>query len=256
MHDSLGLVSRLRIGDFLQRLNDELRYLFAMIPSAITAPWKGSCQGTNSGHFVTHDLEKWRINAFQVILRCISMGAKSMARAIESPILISIFAVLVIFGLVGAVSAEEAAAADPAAGAEAQPNPGGSTVSLDKLLKLPNPDSYVAKPVTEKKHEDRDEWEGRFAMADADLQKARKTLRESQAKMDELSTSSSGWQMAPPGMEAGENGTLSYQVMQEIRTNKEELVNAERRRRELTVEASLAEVPEDWYSAKLPPIEE
>lgn len=183
------------------------------------------------------------------------MGARSRARAVESPIPVSIFSVLVIFGLIGAVSAAEAVAPEPVAASEVQPNPGGSRVSLDKLLKLPNPDSYVAKPVTTKRYEDRDEWEGRFAIADADLQKARKALRESQAKMDELATSSSGWQMAPPGMKAGENGTLSYQLMQEIRTNKEGLANAEHRRRKLTVEASLAEVPEDWYSPKLPPVE-
>ncbi len=164
---------------------------------------------------------------------------------------VHIFAFIAFLGLAGVAAAEDEAQ-DSVAGAEVKSSEGGSAVGLDKLLKLPNPSSYV---VESPAGSERREWEARFVVADADLEKARNKLRESQAKMDELSETSKGWQMAPPGMQAGENGTMSYQLMQEIRGNKEEVANAERRRRDLTVEASLADVPEDWYSQKDPTIE-
>ena len=180
------------------------------------------------------------------------MKARTTARASASPIPVSIFALLTLFGLVGAVTAAETEAQDPVAGTEVKSSQGSAGVGLDKLLKLPNPSSYV---IESPAGDEREEWEARFAVADADLEQARSKLRESQAKMDELSESATGWQMAPPGMQAGENGTASYQLMQEIRDNKKGVAKAERRRRELTVEASLADVPEEWYSPKDPSIE-
>ncbi len=167
----------------------------------------------------------------------------------QIPVCIYIF--LALFGLAGAVSAAEEAQA-PVAKTEVKSSQDSAGIGLDKLLKLPNPDSYV---VESPAGNEREEWEARFAVAEADVEEAKSKLRESQAKMDELSESSTGWQMAPPGMQAGESGTLSYQVMQEIRSNKEEVAKAEHRRRDLVVEASLAEVPEEWYSPKESPSE-
>jgi len=163
------------------------------------------------------------------------------------PLLIFTFAFLTLFGLGAVASVALAGEEVPAAGSEAQPAKSSSGVGLDKLLKLPEPGSYGVESYA---GNGREEWEARFAVADADTAKAKEKLSESQAKLDELSETSGGWQMAPPGMQAGENGTLSYQLMQEIRQNKEEVTQAERTRRELVVEASLAGVPDSWYREK------
>jgi hypothetical protein len=93
----------------------------------------------------------------------------------------------------------------------------------------------------------RSEWVSRFAEVDGELDSAKKSLVEAQQKLDALAGDSGGWQMAPPGAQSGDAGPVSYELLQEIRRHKEEVEVAERRRRELVVEASLAGVPEEVY---------
>ena len=53
--------------------------------------------------------------------------------------------------------------------------------------------------------------------------------------------------MAAPGAQpTAENSPVSYKLRQEIRRQREEVGRAERRLRELEVEASLAGVPAEW----------
>ncbi len=178
------------------------------------------------------------------------MSMKLMAPGAPPPFFIVSFAFLTLFCLGPVASAAEAGDELPPVTGSEMPQPdkkSSSGVGLDKLLKLPEPSSYGVESYA---GNEREEWKARFSVADKDLAKAKEKLSESQSKLDELSETSGGWQMAPPGMQASENGTLSYQLMQEIRENKKEVTQAERTRRELVVEASLAGVPQSWYREK------
>jgi hypothetical protein len=126
--------------------------------------------------------------------------------------------------------------------------PSGSAVGLDKLLKLPKEGS--TKVVTEPKTA-RADWESRFTTADEEVEEAKRNLKATQNKVDALTEASGGgWKMTPPGMEAGDTGTVSYELKQEVRDNKEAVSAAERHRTDLMVEASLAGVPSEWIPEK------
>jgi hypothetical protein len=59
----------------------------------------------------------------------------------------------------------------------------------------------------------------------------------------------SNWKVGAPGVQAGasDNSPVNYGLRQEIKQNREDVVRAERKLRELSVEANLAGVPENWY---------
>jgi len=115
---------------------------------------------------------------------------------------------------------------------------------MDRLLTLPKSNSY-----REQRYGgfSRSEWMERFSEAESAVEKAKRELMETQEKLDAAANQSSGWQVAPPGAPAGEGGTTSFQLVQQVRRHREEVEVAERKRRELIVEANLAGVPEDWY---------
>lgn len=119
-------------------------------------------------------------------------------------------------------------------------------VGLDQLLRLP--DAYdQAGSQRRVGGASADEWRSRFQDADEELAEARRNLNESRRSMEEASTDSSEWQMAAPGGKANsDNSGLSVQGRQRIRRYREELEEAERRRRALEVEADLAGVPAEW----------
>ena len=52
--------------------------------------------------------------------------------------------------------------------------------------------------------------------------------------------------MAPPGSNTTENSPVSFKLREEIRSGKEQVEEAERKHRELEVEADLADVPQSW----------
>ncbi len=120
-------------------------------------------------------------------------------------------------------------------------------VSLDRLLRLPGTtESYQ---VEEEKYGgiSRSEWAVRFGDAEADIDGAKRDLAAAQRELDEVASEGGGWNMAPPGASNPDAGPASYELLQKVRTKKEDVAAAERRRTELTVEASLAGVPADLY---------
>ncbi|HXV36376.1 MAG TPA: hypothetical protein VEC18_04485 [Myxococcota bacterium] len=120
-------------------------------------------------------------------------------------------------------------------------------VTLDQLLTLPD-----ALPVEsgERAGVSRAEWSSRFAAARAELDAAQAGLDESLKRLSELAGESSNWKVAAPGGQANatDNSPIDYGLKQEIRRKREELARAERKYRDLTVEANLAGVPEHWYA--------
>jgi len=143
---------------------------------------------------------------------------------------------LVVAGLAVAASAAD----DP---------PAAAPVPLDRLLKLP--DASLAPAAGEERHggHTRADWEGRFRSAAAELVAARKALADSRKKLEEIAPDK-GWSMSAPGMPVSAQETpLDFKLRQEMRRQREEVERAERRLDELTVEANLAGVPEEWRGA-------
>src|SRR5262249_21133275 len=94
---------------------------------------------------------------------------------------------------------------------------------------------------------DRKRWEERFAEVHADLDGAREKLAKAQADLEALAHKTDSWQRAAPGAQrSAENSPVSYKLRRDIRGYREDIGRAERRLRELEVEASLAGVPAEW----------
>jgi hypothetical protein len=141
-----------------------------------------------------------------------------------------------------AVAAQEAKAPEPApAQPAAQPTP---PVAYDALFRLPQDN---AREPTPSAAVDRKRWEERFAAMHGELDTARSQLAKAQADLEALAHKTDNWQMAAPGAQPNsENSPVSYKLRQDIRNYREEVGRAERRLRELEVEASLAGVPAEW----------
>ncbi len=137
--------------------------------------------------------------------------------------------------------ATEAASTDVPAG-----NP-APAVGLDQLLKLPGTTKSYEIEETKYGGISRSEWASRFEAVNSNVEVAKGALAATQKELDEAASSSGGWNMAPPGATNPEAGPASYELLQKVRDQKDEVAAAERRRTELTVEASLAGVPEDLY---------
>jgi hypothetical protein len=152
---------------------------------------------------------------------------------------IALFVVL----LGGAIAAGEAAAPQPAPAEPAPP------VAYDALFRLPN-DSHSQPAQGGGAAVDRKRWEDRFTAVRGELDGARAKLAKAQADLEALAGKSDSWQMAAPGAQpTSENSPVSYKLRQEIRQYREDVGRAERRLRELEVEASLAGVPAEWRDA-------
>ncbi len=125
------------------------------------------------------------------------------------------------------------------------------SVTLDQLLTLPS-----ALPVESGQRGGltRAEWSGRFAEAEAEVEAAQADLDASLDKLSELVGETSNWQVGAPGVQAApsEKTTVNYGLKQEIQRKREDVARAERRLRDLIVEANLAGVPEEWYKPQAP----
>jgi hypothetical protein len=133
-----------------------------------------------------------------------------------------------------------------AAGAGRAQEPAGEPAQLDRLLKLPEGQSYG---VDRRGGLSRGEWRTRFVEVRTSLDRERKALGDAQGKLDEAAGSASNWQMAPiPGMEPSPDAPLDYQLRLQIRKHKSEIDRLEKKLRELEIEANLAGVPEEWRS--------
>lgn len=131
--------------------------------------------------------------------------------------------------------------AGAASGASQQP------VALDRLLQLP--DSYgVEKKEPVKGGATASDWRARFDEADTKVAEAKQALAEAQRELEAQAVDSSQWQISAPGVraDAEQSGATGLAGRQRVRRHREEVENAERRRRALDVEADLARVPDDW----------
>jgi len=138
-----------------------------------------------------------------------------------------------------------AATADPEQNAGASPSTPPTPVSLDSLLRLPKnaPSEQAEAPP----RLDREQWEQRFEVAEREIADVTAALAASQAELQEMSSESGAWQMAAPGAAANtENSPVSFRLRQQIRAQREQLEQAERKLDELRIQADFAGVPKDW----------
>ena len=140
-----------------------------------------------------------------------------------------------------AMAPAPAPAAEPALAPAPEPVP---PVAYDALFRLPNDDTphpAGGAPL------DRKRWEERFSAVRGELDGARNSLTKAQTELEALAHKTESWQMAAPGaQQTAENSPVSYKLRQDIRQYREDVGRAERRLRELEVEASLAGVPVEW----------
>lgn len=149
---------------------------------------------------------------------------------------------LIVVLLARAVAGDEAKAPDTPAQNPAPP------VAYDALFRLPSDTEPHPQPAGAPL--DRKRWEDRFAASRGDLDNARSQLAKAQADLEALAHKTDSWQMAAPGAQpTAENSPVSYKLRQDIRKYREDVGRAERRLRELEVEASLAGVPPEWQKA-------
>jgi hypothetical protein len=156
---------------------------------------------------------------------------------------VGIAGLIVLFGRASAAEDEMAVApaqaGQPAPAAEPAP-----PVAYDALFRLPSNDT--PRPAGGAAL-DRKRWEERFAAVRGELDGARTSLAKAQSELEGLAHKTENWQMAAPGAQPNaENSPVSYKLRQEIRQYREDVGRAERRLRELEVEASLAGVPAEW----------
>jgi len=141
--------------------------------------------------------------------------------------------------------------AQGSAGADGEAAEAPQSVTLDQLLTLPS-----ALPVesAERGGLTRAEWSDRFAEAEAEIETAQADLDASLQKLSDLVGKTSNWQVGAPGVPAApsEKSTVNYGLKQEIQRKREDVARAERRLRDLIVEANLAGVPEEWYKPREP----
>jgi hypothetical protein len=135
----------------------------------------------------------------------------------------------------------------PAAPARAEEPPGDQapSVGLDQLLRLPSSVTYETE---ERGGAGESEWRARFLAARAEIESARESLDKALKELEKAAAESDSWQVSAPGTKvaAGQDGSVSYRLRQEIRNQREALALAEDRLRELEIEANLASVPEAW----------
>jgi hypothetical protein len=116
---------------------------------------------------------------------------------------------------------------------------------VDRYLRLPERLDYA---VERRAGATRPEWRSRFDEARGSVAAAETALEVAQRQLSETVGKSDAWSVAPPGLpaEAGDNATDSFRLREEVRRQRAELARAQRRLRELEVEANLAGVPEEW----------
>jgi hypothetical protein len=102
----------------------------------------------------------------------------------------------------------------------------------------------------------RSEWQARFAEARAERARAQAALDSAHEELAKIAADTEQWQMQAPGLggqaSGGGTGPLNYRLRQEIRRQRDEIENADRRLQELLVEARLAGVPEAWIEPAEP----
>ncbi len=137
--------------------------------------------------------------------------------------------------------AQEATAAD--AGAITAPAPRSTpSIGLDRLLRPPG-GILAPRPDRAPGGRDREDWQRRFAEARTEVRELRVSVDEVQDRMRDASSGS--YSYSP----AGASETYDPEVLKlraQLQRDRQSLETAERRLRDLEVEASLAGVPPSW----------
>lgn len=129
---------------------------------------------------------------------------------------------------------------------------------LDALLQLPDRYRDLGTGARSVAGASEDEWRRRFGRAKTELLESRAGLEQTKRELDSMAEGggASQWSVAPPGG-SGSGGPstspLSFKLRQELKRNRERLEEADRRLRELEIQADLAGVPPDWRGEPVPP---
>ena len=148
---------------------------------------------------------------------------------------------LLAIGLALPSPTRNAAAQAPPSG---QRSPAGQ-VGLDQLLKLPESLDF---DVDRRGGRTRLEWRALFEEAQKSVDDAKAGLSDAQERLSRVAGRSDNWNMAPPGLpvEAAEDNPDTRALREEVARWRAEISRAEARQREITIEASLAGIPDDW----------
>jgi hypothetical protein len=119
----------------------------------------------------------------------------------------------------------------------------GPEVGLDKLLRLPN--SFEA-DIDRRGGATASEWRLRFDKARGGVDEAKEKLVKAEKELDQISGSSTSWQVSAPGASDPQTSPLSLRLRQEVKAHRAEIEQAERELRSLDVAADLAAVPAEW----------
>jgi hypothetical protein len=119
----------------------------------------------------------------------------------------------------------------------------GPEVGLDKLLRLPN--SFEA-DIDRRGGATASEWRLRFDKARGGVDEAKEKLVKAEKELDQISGSSTSWQVSAPGASDPQTSPLSLRLRQEVKAHRAEIEQAERELRSLDVAADLAAVPTEW----------
>jgi hypothetical protein len=116
-------------------------------------------------------------------------------------------------------------------------------VALDDLLSLP---SGYQTEVQRRAGATQAEWRDRFAESRSKVTDAKRKLAKAEEELDQISETSSGWQVAAPGSRDPQTSPLSLRLREEVRGQRRAIDLAEREVRALDVQADLASVPQEW----------
>ena len=141
-----------------------------------------------------------------------------------------------VIGATAFVASAEDAVVEPAPDAVPQ-------VALDDLLSLPS--GYQA-DLERRAGATQAEWRDRFAESRNKLEDAKQRLADAEEELDQVSETSSAWQVAAPGSREPQTSPLSLRLRDEVRGQRRAIDLAERELRALDVEADLASVPQAW----------
>jgi hypothetical protein len=127
----------------------------------------------------------------------------------------------------------------PARAEDAAPPP----VKLDQLLKLPTSVEY---DLERKGGATRTEWKGRYKAAQADVASAKKAYDSAMGKLEKAAVGADSWRFVPPGGDVTAENQDNVRIRQDVTKKRDELARAEKRLKDLDVEADLASVPPEW----------
>ena len=116
-------------------------------------------------------------------------------------------------------------------------------VALDDLLSLP---SGYRTEVERRGGATQAEWRHRFAESRNKVSDAKGQLAKAEEELDQVSETSSAWQVAAPGSRDPQTSPLSLRLREEVRGQRRAIDFAERELRGLGVQADLASVPQEW----------